>query len=161
MKFLSLAFLLAFTVACGKNGSSSSPQKEEGCNLNGSTISCDSIEGTDGLGVDLLESMIDVPVKLTDSEIIFMSDKVATSQGRRISCKTAVKNGEAYRYALRGSSLVVMTSEGSYEMSRLSSGDSIIGTWAWNGYIDQGTHIIRQITFLSDTRVIMRTNCEL
>lgn len=164
MKLVSLLAVLILTIACGKDGGSggsSIGEKDGGCSLNGRAVACETIQGADGLGVDLLETMIDVPVKITDSEISFQSDKSSTEQGRRISCKTAVKNGEIYRIALRGNRLLVMTGNGTFEMDRLTDGSSLLGTWAWKGYEDNGAHIIRQMSFLSESRVIMRTNCEL
>lgn len=164
MRLVSLIAILMLTVACGKEGGgsgSSVADKSSECSLNGRSVACASIQGADGLGVDLLETMIDVPVQIANTDITFMADKTSTDQGRRLSCKTSVKNGETYRYALRGNKLIVMTSAGTYEMDRLTDGDSLLGTWVWKGYEDSGAHIIRQMSFLSNTRLIMRTNCEL
>lgn len=163
MKLVSLMFILLLSVSCGQDGggSKSSASKEEGCSLNGSFVSCESIRGADGLGIDLLEAMIDVPVKVENSEITFLADKSAMSNGRRINCKVSVKNGEMYRFALRGDKLLVMTGEGSYEMERLSDGSGIGGTWSWKGYVDEGTHIIRNLTVIGNNRVILRNSCEL
>jgi hypothetical protein len=163
MKLVSLIAILILTVACGKDGGSkgSAATPSDSCNLNGRAVACQSIQGTDGQGVDLLESMIDVPVKISESEITFLADKSATSQGRRISCKTAVKNGEVYRFAVRGDTLLVMTSTGSYELNRHTDGTNVLGTWSGKTYMDEGTHLIRQMSFLSDSRVIITTYCEL
>lgn len=164
MKFASLLVILLLSASCGKDGASSSSSTSRGagqCNLNGRSVACESIRGADGLGIDLLESMIDVPVQVTSSEIMFQEEKVALTQGRRIECRTAVKKGEVYRYTLRGDALLVSTETGSYEMERTNSGDGLIGTWKWNGYIDEGTHVIRQLSFLGNSRVIIRTSCEL
>ena len=164
MKLVSLLVLLTLSISCGKDGGGGSSSSKSGsgtCSLNGRSVACESIQGADGLGIDLLESMIDVPVKIDGAEMMFMADKSAVSTGRRITCKTAVKNGEVYRFALRGSRLLVMTAEGSYEMERLTDGEGIVGTWAWDGYIDQGTRLTKQMSFLSQTRVILKTNCEL
>ncbi len=163
MKLVSLLLISILSVACGQQGGggSSSSQKEDGCSLNGRSVACASIRGADGLGIDLLEAMIDVPVKIDGAEMTFLQDKSAVSNGRRIDCKVAVKNGEMYRFALRGERLLVMTSEGSYEMDRLSGGPGVNGTWTWKGYVDQGTHLIRNFTILNSNRVIMRNSCEL
>lgn len=165
MKLVSLLAIIILSVSCGKDGGSggsgNSSSKTGLCELNGRAIQCEAIQGADGLGVDLLETMIDVPVVVEGSEIRFTQDKTATSQGRRISCKTSVKSGEIYRYALRGSRLLIMTASGSYEMDRLSDGEGLSGTWMWKGYVDNGTHLIKQMTFLSNNRVILRTSCEL
>lgn len=164
MKLVSLIVVLAFTAACGKNvggGSSSGNKSSDSCSLDGRAVACESIQGSDGLGIDLLDAMIDVPAKIQDSEITFLSDKSAAQTGRRINCRVGVKNGETYRFALRGDSLLLMTGEGSYEMQRLSSGDGLSGSWSWKGYIDQGTHVLKTMTIIGSSRVIMRTNCEL
>ncbi len=163
MRLFSLFVILILSASCGKDGGgSSSSAKDRGiCSLNGRSVACETIRGADGQGIDLLESMIDVPVKMQDAEMTFLADKAATATGRRITCKTSVKNGEVYRLALRGSKLLVMTGEGSFEMERLNDGEGINGAWAWKGYIDEGTHLIRQMTILNSNRVIMRTNCEL
>lgn len=165
MRLVSLLFILILSASCGQDGgggSSSAGPKDNGtCSLNGRAIACEAIEGQDGQGVDLLESMIDAPIKITDAEIMFTADKSSTSQGRRISCSTRVKNGEIYRFAVRGQKLLVMTAEGSYEMERLSEGEGLMGAWVTHNYIDQGTRVTKQMSFLSTSRVIMRTNCEL
>lgn len=163
MKFASLLVILLLSASCGKEGTSSSPSSRAAgrCDLNGRSVACESIRGADGLGIDLLESMIDVPVQVTSSEIMFQEEKVALTQGRRIECRTAVKKGEVYRYTLRGDALHVSTESGSFEMERTNSGDGLIGTWKWNGYVDEGTHVIRQLSFLGNSRVIIRTSCEL
>lgn len=131
------------------------------CNLNGREVACETMRGADGQGVDLLESMIDVPVKISGADIQFMADKTSTAQGRRISCDAKVKSGEIYRYALRGDTLILMTGEGSFEYNRLISGTGLTGAWKWKGYVDDGAYMIRQITFLGENRVVIRHNCEL
>ncbi|WPU67137.1 hypothetical protein [Peredibacter starrii] len=166
MKFASLLVLLALTAACGKEGGGSGRSSVAAgqpgvCNLNGRSVACESIRGADGLGIDLLETMVDAPIQVTDSEIQFLGDKESLTQGRRIECRTNVKSGETYRYTLRGQRLLIDTESGSYEMTRLNSGEGLIGTWVWKGYVDGGTHIIRQFSFLGNDRVIIRTNCEL
>lgn len=163
MKLVSLLLISVLSVACGQQGGggSSSSQKENSCSLNGRSVACESIRGADGLGIDLLEAMIDVPVKIEGAEITFLKDESAVSDGRRIDCKLAVKNGEMYRFALRGERLLIMTPEGTYEMERLSGGPGINGTWTWKGYVDQGTHLIRNLTIINSNRAIMRNSCEL
>lgn len=164
MKLVSLLLISVLTVACGQQGSgggSSSSDKEQGCSLNGRSVACESIRGADGLGIDLLEAMIDVPVKIEGAEMTFLQDKSAVSTGRRINCKLSVKDGEMYRFALRGERLMLMTPEGTYEMERLSGGPGVNGTWTWKGYIDQGTHLIRNLTVINSNRAIMRNSCEL
>lgn len=164
MRLVSLLAILILSVSCGKNGGSgsSSGVSSGGCNLNGRAVACESIRGADGLGVDLLESMVDVPIQVTDSSITFMADRSSSEQGRRIECPTVVRNGEVYSYSLNGDILMITTESGQrYEMHRLNDSQGLMGAWAWKGYVDQGTHMIRQLSFLSQSRVIMRTSCEL
>lgn len=165
MRLLSLFILLSLLVSCGKDGGSVStkdntPDKES-CELNGRRIACEAIQGADGLGIDILESMIDVPISIQETEMMFLSDKVAVSEGRRIDCRVGVKNGEIYRFALRGNRLLLMTAEGSYEMERLNDGSGLNGTWTWKGYQDNGAHVIRQMVIFNNSRAVMKKNCEL
>lgn len=161
--------VLLFSIACGKvpQKETSSPQMtpkpgdKETCELNGEYVSCDSLEGADGYGVDLLESMIDVPVSINNSIITFLEDKQSFSQGRRITCETSVRSGEVYRLSDKGDHLLVMTSKGNYKMKRVSGENGLYGAWAWKGYIDRGTHVIKNLTILDDNRVVMRSSCEL
>ncbi|WP_408096115.1 hypothetical protein ACJVC5_13835 [Peredibacter sp. HCB2-198] len=166
MKFASLLVLMALAAACGKEGggsgrSSLAAGQPGVCSLNGRSVACESIQGADGLGVDLLETMVDVPVQVNDSEIQFMGDKESLTQGRRIECRTNVRSGEVYRYTLQGDSLHLSTESESYALTRLNPGSGLAGTWVWKGYVDNGTHIIRQFSFLGNDRLIIRTNCEL
>lgn len=133
----------------------------DGCKLNGRSVACESIRGADGLGVDLLESMVDVPIQVTDTSITFMSDKTSNSQGRRIDCPTMVKEGETISYEVQGDSLHITTSDGKFTYQRLNASEGLTGSWMWKGYEGIGQHIIRQLSFLSKTRVIMRTSCEI
>lgn len=164
MRFFSLFAVLILSLSCGKNdnGGTSTFSKTQGvCDLDGSNVACESIKGADGLGIDYLESAIDVPVKIQNSEITFLADKTSSSQGRRISCKLSVKNGEVYRFALKGDRLSLTTNEGSFDMERLSEGEGLGGAWLWKGYVEQGVHMIRSITFIGNDRMILRNNCEL
>lgn len=165
MRLVSLFFILALTVACGKQSSSGGAgggSYEKGmCDLNGRSVPCATMKSADGEGVDLLESMIDVPARVGNNEIVFEADRANKNLGRRIECGVEVRNGSTYQYNLQGNRLVVMTPEGTYEMNRLNEGSSINGTWVWKGYIDEGTHMIRQMIILGNKRVIMKHSCEL
>jgi hypothetical protein len=167
MKLVYLFFFLASLGSCGQKTQEKSgenelfPNDKERCVLNGKNVPCKSLEIADGLGIDILESMIEVPVIMSNSEITFLEDKKNQSTGRRITCATSVKNGEVYKLIPRGENLLVMTSLGSYEMKRLSEGEGILGAWVWNGYVDQGTHVIKNMTILDFDRVVLRTTCEL
>jgi hypothetical protein len=158
LSFLVLGFLL---VSCGKSDSNHSssqqqqqaPQEAPVCNSDEPSSAC--------IGVDLLETMIDVPVSFQDGALTFLADKNVAAKGNRITCTTRVRNGESYRLNLNGNKLTVMTSMGSYDMDRLDEGTELTGSWAWNGYIDGGVYIIKTLTFVGTNRVIMKTNCEL
>lgn len=164
MKFVPLMLLLTLAAACGQNGGdggNASADSKGLCNLNGNAVPCSSVSESDGMGVDLLEVMVDVPVKIQGADITFLSDKSSVLKGRRIDCSLNVKNGEVYRYAIRGDKLLLMTSEGSFEMEKTSDGEGINGAWFWQGYIEEGIHILRHITVISPNRMIFRTTCEL
>ncbi len=157
--FITFIFLL---LSCGQdeNNSSVSGQKNL-CDLNGSSVDCTAIEGADGLGIDLLNALIDVPVQIEETEIIFLRDKAVSASGRRITCKASVRNGEIYRYSLQDDKLLLMTEEGSFEYSRISDGEGLQGVWIWKGFVDQGMHLRKSITFIDDNRVVLRHHCEL
>jgi hypothetical protein len=149
-------------MSCGQNGRSSSASNQKSlCDLNGSSVECSAIEGADGLGIDLLDAIIDVPIKVVDQDITFLTDKTASSVGRRITCKASVRNSEIYRFALRGEKLLLMTEQGSFEFDRISDGVGLSGAWTWKGYVDQGMHLRKNVTFIDNTRMVLRHHCEL
>ena len=55
--------------SCGKSGvvSQNTRSLEESCDVNGNLSSCETVEGGEGRGVDILESVIDVKVKTTEA----------------------------------------------------------------------------------------------
>ncbi len=160
MRLFSLFLLLTLIAACGKESSNKS-SANKGCVLNGSIVACESMQETDGEGVDLLESMVAVSAQISDGRIVFKEGKESKQEGRRISCQTSITAGESYQYSLVGDSLTLSTDEGNFDMQRRTGGSALLGTWVWKGYVDQGTHIIRTVTFLADNRVIIRKTCEL
>lgn len=168
MRLLPLLFILSFVIACGKDSSdsisreSSRQNQDETCQLNGVEVECKTLRGADGLGVDLLDTVIDVPVEMNESEIRFLQSKSSFAEGRRISCKSQVNSGDVYRYSLNGSTLRLETEDGNYTMKRLNNEDKgILGTWSWKGYVNEGTHMIKTISFIGTDRVIIKTHCEL
>lgn len=162
MRLFPVIALLSLLASCGQDSKDASSKVQRGlCDLNGASVECSAIEGADGEGIDLLNSIIDVPVRIQDSDITFLADKTASSAGRRITCKASVRNGEVYRFALRGEKLLLMTEQGSFEYSRISDGEGLAGAWTWNGFVDQGMHLIKNITFIENNRVIIRHHCEL
>lgn len=160
MKFFIFIFFLFTIISCGNNHSKVSSSDEGICQINNRSIPCDSIQTSDGLGTDLLESMIVVPIKIQDNDIFFLTDKSALSYGRKINCETKVREGEIYRFALRTEGLILMTENGTFNFERLSGEDGLFGAWMWKGIIDDGSHMIRVISFLDSDRVIIRTICE-
>lgn len=161
MRLFSLFIIAILTVACGKDGGSSSAPKDKLCNSNGQLVNCASIQGADGEGIDLLESIIDVPVQISGADVKVTSGKTSEAKGRRISCSSSVQTGEVIRYSQSGNSLTLMMGEGNFDMTRTAVGDGINGTWKWKQYIDQGALVIRTVTFLNNNRMIMRKTCEL
>lgn len=166
MRLLALFILLITLISCGKTttgGSSSSDQgpeeqfENEGCTLDG----CNTVTA-DGSSVDLLDSVIDAPVMISGSEIAFQEAKSSVAEGDKISCKTAVSAGEVYRYTLAGKKLTIHSAGGNFTMSRLNDDeDGLIGTWMWRGRGDMGMDVIRTMSVVTKTRVILKTHCEL
>jgi len=161
MRPLILIAMALIFLSCGKNGVAlkSSPSPQEVCGTNGNDTSCETVE--EGAGVELLESVIDVKVKTTNSEITFLENKKSIASGERIICETSVRAGESYLYTLRNKKLWVKTLNESFEMERLNDGEGLSGTWLWKGVISQGTQVFRSLTFIGSNQVIMRTSCEL
>jgi hypothetical protein len=149
-------------MSCGKNGivTNVSPPPQEACDNNGGLTSCETVEGAEGDEIDLLESMIDVRVRTTESEIEFLEDKNSVATGKKILCETGVKKNEIHFYSLEGNKLWIKTSVDSYEMERLNEGEGLRGTWIWKGTLSQGTRVIRSLTFVHPSQVIKRTTCE-
>ena len=163
MRSVFLLITALICLSCGKNGvgTNDSPSLQEICDLDGNSSSCETIQGVDGSGIDLLESMIDVKVRISDSEILFLEDKKSISTGEKIVCETSVRTGENYQFNLRGNRLWIKTLNGSYQLARLNDGEGLNGTWIWKGLLSQGTQIFRSFTFVGTNQVIMRTSCEL
>lgn len=160
MKVVLFLISLSLLVSCGKDSSVSS-KDSTGCNLNGRSVACENIQGADGQGIDLLESMVDASIEVTDSSITFLSERTSLVEGRRISCSTAVEQGETYSYSVNGDTLTITARDKKLEFKRLNASEGLIGAWAWRGYEGEGAYIIRQMTFLSKNRAILRTVCEL
>lgn len=174
MRLLPLFITLLLFVSCGKNGgSSSSTPAGPGTTTGGGaqleeveeTCAADSCTNTitaDGSIVDLLDSIVDVPAQISASQITFTAAKASVAEGDRISCKTEVAAGEVYSYSISGQKLMLQTNAGQYTMTRLNEdGQGLIGTWMWKGTGPDGMHVIRTMGIVSNSRVILKTHCEL
>ena len=160
--------LFVLVVGCGKDSSSnknsSARQEEEArqkCLLNNQWVKCSSLADADGQGVDILDTLVDVPAQVGNGVINFTKDGLSRDQGRRISCTTKVESSETYRYELRGDTLIVENAAGKYEYKRFSGGPGVKGSWMWKGYIGQGTLNVKTLTIIGNNRVILRDHCEL
>ncbi len=156
--FLVLLSILVIT-SCGKSGggsgsSNSNKQEEQTC-----FDSTDCEVNAPG-GIDLLESMIDVSVTVTSNEILFRESKSSKVRGRAIECETSVKGGDIYRYNLNGDELELFMGARKYTMARLNQSSGIKGAWAWRGYEANRVYVIRSVTFIDNTRMIIKTHCE-
>ena len=162
MRYVPLLLALMFVVSCGKESSKTNSRQESNTCLYEGDEKCDTIQAADGLGIDLLDTIVDVSINVSNSEITFLESKVSRQEGRRISCETEVRNGEVYRFSVNGNKLNLKTDTGNFTFIRLNDeGASIIGAWNWKGYVDQGTHVIKTITFISENRAIIKTHCEI
>ncbi|HXH30146.1 MAG TPA: hypothetical protein VNJ01_04985 [Bacteriovoracaceae bacterium] len=171
MRLFSIFFILILSVSCGKDSGSGSSSKDESrqgqetdgtCPFEGRRVPCESVTNTDGLGVDLLDVMVEVPISVAGNTITFLEDKNQSVVGRRgNTCKVAVRNGEKYTFTLSGNSLNITTDAGSYQMERFTEGSDLDGTWGWQSYLASGERQIRQLSILHGTRAIVKTNCEM
>lgn len=160
MRFLLVILTLTALVSCGKNGggSSSAPQAQQ-CEVDGQSVSCDSIY--DGLGVDILDSQIDIPATVTSSDISFNESRTTRTEGRRIECVTSVTKGDVFHYSLSGDVLYLDTPAGNIQMKKVHGEGGVVGTWKWSGIVDGATYQTKLMTVLKGmNRVIMKTICE-
>ncbi len=152
MKIFCSVLLFTLAISCGNSGGnshSSGPEKQQ-----------DQIARGPADQVDLLESMIDVNIDVTPSEILFRQSKSSTAQGRKISCATKVQGGESYAYAITGDKMDITMGVDHITMDRLSPGTGLLGGWVWSGTDANGDYIIRSLNFVGTTRLIMKTHCE-
>lgn len=160
MRFLLSILLLTAVVACGKNGGSGSASPEaQQCEINGEAVSCDSVY--DGLGVDILDAMIDVPATVSSSAITFNQARAVKTAGRRINCEASVAAGEVYYYSVNGETLTLDIGSRNITMKRVHGEGGLAGTWKWSGIVDGATYQTKLMTVVkSMNRVIMKTTCE-
>lgn len=168
MRIFSL-LLLVLVASCGKDSSSSKNSFErqeeevngEKCLLNHQWVKCSSLADADGQGVDILDTLIDIPAQVGNGVITFSQSAVSTDQGRRISCTTKVQASESYRYELQGDTLIIDMNGAKFEYKRFSGGPGVKGSWTWKGYLDRGTLNVKTLTIIGSNRVILRDHCEL
>lgn len=160
MRLLSLCLLLTFLVSCGKKSSSSQPGSDPTVVQEEEDRTSPVIDG-DGMGTELLDAMVDVPVNVSGSEIKFLKAANSASKGRQIECKVGVKLGEVYQYSLSGNSLTLNTGTTSYNMKRLNDGSGLRGVWVWKGNDAASGRTERLVTFVNEHRAVLRSNCEI
>ncbi len=161
MRIILVFLALTALVACGKKGGGSSEEISEAqqCEVNGEVVSCDSIY--DGLGVDILDAMVDVPATVNASSITFNQARSVKTEGRRINCSTSVNSGDVYHYTVNGDVLYLDTPSGNISMKRVHGEGGVVGTWKWTGIVDGATYQTKLMTIVkSMNRVIMKTTCE-
>jgi hypothetical protein len=151
MKMFFSVLLLTLAASCGNSGAGHS---------GGSDKQLEQIQQGPADQVDLLESMIDVNIDTTPSEILFRQSKISTAQGRKISCETKVQGGESYAYAIDGDKMHLTMNGETLTFDRLNGGTGLQGGWVWQGTDTNGEYIIRSLNFLGTNRLIMKTHCE-
>jgi hypothetical protein len=158
MRLFLAILVLTVLVSCGKDDSAKSPQNENGRGAT-ETRSADAIY--DGLGVDILETTIDIPAIVSSDEITFIETKSMRSEGRRINCSSSVNKGDSYRYSIKGNTLYLSTPVGNMDMKRVQDADGIAGTWKWMGLVEGTTLETRLLTVTKKmNRVILKNICE-
>lgn len=157
MRLICLLAVLLVVTSCGKKGGSSSTggeQREEVCANSDCSIF------SDGTSVELLESVVDASVSISDSQILIHTSMTDMDQGDRLACKTEVKKGEIFYYSFAGDILTLQTSTGTYPMKRVNQGQSgLRGPFVWRGQ-ENGMNVMKTITFISSNRILLRNNCE-
>ena len=158
--FLSIVILLSLS-SCGKEiRSTTSTRSEKPCVVNLITNRCDPIQGNEGSGIEILETVLEVPINIQGQEISFLSDKSAVAVGKKMTCEINISKEELHRFALRGDKLLILSPQGSFEFENQSEGEGLGGHWVWKGYVDNGILEIRQLYFVGKNRLILRKTCE-
>jgi hypothetical protein len=172
MRLLPLLATMFILVSCGNNSSSGggtpsaqapsrtpgTTQAEEACVAGDS---CETVIDDEARSVDLLDSVISVPVEITTADITIKSGQNSVTQGEHISCSTSVQSGEVYGYRVSGDTLDLMTGTGAYTYTRLNQGgQGLQGTWTWAGKGAEGMTLLRTLAVVGNDRVIFKTHCE-
>jgi hypothetical protein len=151
MRFLLLAFSLVL-ISCNQSKKSSgggSPERQ-----NEEFV-------TNVREVDLLDVSLDVPIEISGNKIIFKQAANDSLEGASSSCSINVASEEAYSFKVDGDALEINTSAGKKMSFRRISGsaNSIIGSWTGK-FIEGSQLVLRRMTFVSESRLVMRTHCE-
>jgi hypothetical protein len=158
--FLLIAITLSFS-SCGKNPSAfKTENNERSCVVNLDTNRCDPIQGNEGSGIEILETVLEVPINIQGEEITFLAGKNAIVVGKKLKCEINISKGEIHRFELRGDKLLILSPQGSFEFENQSEGEGLGGHWVWKGYVDNGILEIRQLYFVGKNRLILRKTCE-
>lgn len=111
--------------------------------------------------VDLLDVSLDVPIEISGNKIVFKQAANDALEGSNSSCSITVASDEAYSFKVDGNALEIKTSAGKkMSFQRISgSGNNIVGSWT--GKSREGSQLVmRKMTFVSESRLVMRTHCE-
>jgi hypothetical protein len=110
---------------------------------------------------DLLDVVMDVPVEISNSQILFMRSSSQMAQGVRTSCSLEVKEGEVYSFILDGNFLQLKKNTGKVLGFKRVSGEKegLQGSWVHKSQENRQL-ILRRLSIVGTNRVIMRTHCE-
>lgn len=159
--FLFLIITLLFS-SCGKNPRTiKTDGNKRPCVFNLLTNRCDPIQGNETSGVEILETVIEVPIKIQGEEIIFLENKSSFVIGKKINCELNVSKGEVYRFSINGNKLLIISQLGSNEFENQTAGENLVGHWVSKAYLDNGVLEIMQLYFLGKNKLILRKTCEL
>ncbi len=159
--FLLIVITLSFS-SCGKNQSAfKTENNERSCFVNLDTNRCDPIQGNENAGIEMLETVLDVPINIQGEEITFLAEKNAIVVGKKLKCAINVSKGEIHRFEFRGNKLLILSPEESNEFENQIEGEGLAGHWVWKGYLDNKVLEIRQLYFVGKNRLILRKTCEL
>ncbi len=159
---LFLIVVIAFSFSsCGKNPD---PLKlsnnDRPCVLNLYTNRCDPIQGNESSGIEILETVLDVPINIQADEITFLSEKKSIVVGKKMNCEINVTKGEIHRFEIKSGKLAILSPQGASIFENQSEGENLSGHWVWRGYLDNGVLEIRQLFFVGTKRLILRKTCE-
>jgi hypothetical protein len=163
MKFFAFYLVLVSFVSCGQKQNSNSTsitpiaKQETECDLD----LCDVIRSDDRV-VELLDSMIDVPIEISDDHVKILVSKLSIDQGSSFNCESEASAGEIYDFSLDNNYLNLKIQNENYRLVRLNKdSEGLNGSWTWRGKSDQGVQMIKTFSFIGENRMILKTHCEL